>query len=104
MATVHDEVAAGHKRASIAKEKEGGAFELRGLCEAAHHVRGFPGLAQAGDLLEVLTHHGGQDVAGADAVDADAALAAAADGTPLHREVSRELDDGGLGRVVHGRK
>lgn len=43
-------------------------------------------------------------MAGADAVDAHAAGAVLADGAPLHGEVARELDDGGLGRVVRGRQ
>lgn len=43
-------------------------------------------------------------MARADAVDADAAAAILTDRAPLHGEVARELDDGRLGRVVHGRE
>ena len=104
VAAVHDEVTTSHKGAGVAEEEEAGALELGSLSQSAHHVLALPGLAQAGDLLEVAADHGGEDVAGADAVDADATGAVGADGSPLHREAARELDDGGLGRVVHGRE
>ncbi len=104
VAAVHYEVATRHKGAGFAEEEEGGALELGGFGQPAHHVLRLPGLAQPGHLGEVTQHHRRHDVAGADAVDADAAGPVRPDRAPLHRQAARQLQDGGLGRVVDGRE
>lgn len=43
-------------------------------------------------------------MARADTIDTDASSAVLTDRAPLHGEAARQLDDGRLGRVVHGRE
>lgn len=100
MSAINDQVATSHETASIAQHKEGRTLKLMSVSNTTHHILALPLLTQAGDLLKVLLHHRCQDVARADAVDADAAGAVRADGAPLHGEVAGELLDGSLGRVV----
>lgn len=96
MATVNAQVAASHEAASIAEQEDGGTAVLLRAGQTAQHVLLGPLVAALGEVNEELLHHGGDDVAGGDGVDADVVLA------PFGGEVAAELDDGCFARVVGG--
>lgn len=96
MSAVHAQVAAGHEAAGIAQQEHSGAAVLLRAGQTAQHVLLGPLITTLGEVKEELFHHGGDDVAGGDGVDADVVLA------PLGGEVATELDDSGLACVVGG--
>ena len=91
---IHSQVASGHKAACVADQEHCCTTILGRRAQTAKHVLSGPLLATLGVLDEELLDHGGDDVARGDGVDADAVLA------PFGSEVSRELQDTGLGGVV----
>lgn len=96
MATVNAQVAARHETAGIAEQEDGRAAVFFRAGQAAQHVLLGPLVAALGEVDEELLHHGRDDVAGRDGVDADVVLA------PFGGEVAGELDDGCFAGVVGG--
>jgi hypothetical protein len=96
VATIHAQVAASHKAASIAEQEDGGATVLLRTGEAAKHVLLGPLVAALGEFNEEILDHGGDDVAGGDGVDADVV------GAPFGGEVAGKLEDSGFAGVVRG--
>lgn len=100
MPSIDGKVRAGHEAAGVAHEEQRRSLELGRRRQPAQHVLAAPEILEPRVVPEVALDHRREDVAGTEAVDADAACAVGTQGTPFHGEVARELDDGGLGRVV----
>ena len=96
MPTINPQITARHERAGITDEEDRGAAVLLRHGELAEHVLRGPVAAAVGELLEERLHHGRDDVAGRDGVDADAVVA------PFGGEVAGELEHAGFAGVVGG--
>lgn len=94
MATVHPQIASRHEATGVADQKDSSATIFFGARQTTQHVLLGPFFAAFGKLHEQVLDHLGDDVSGADGVDADVVLA------PFGGEVATELDDGCLGGVV----
>lgn len=92
VATVNDDVGAGHEAGGVGGEEDAEAVELVNSTQALLRSQGLPDLLlglEGGDTVEGSVH-----VAGGDAVDTDLVLG------PLGGDGLGELDDTGLGGVV----
>lgn len=96
MTTIHPQIASGHEAASITDQEDSGATVLLGTRQTAQHVLLRPLLAALRVLDKEFLDHLGDNIAGADGVDADVVL------TPLGGQVAAQLEYGGLGSVVGG--
>lgn len=96
MPTIHAQIAARHEAARITDEEDRRSPVLLRVAEFAQHVLGGPVTPALGVLLEERFHHGGDDVARGNGVDADAV------GAPFGGEVAGELQYGRFGGVVGG--
>ncbi|KAG7833700.1 hypothetical protein KL943_003808 [Ogataea angusta] len=94
VAAVDSKVRARHEPRAVAEEEHGGRLEVFGRAQPVEHGAAHPGLVQLGFHVQQLLGHGSYDITGRDGVDADAILA------PLLAQRPRELQHGGLGRVV----
>lgn len=82
MSTIHAQVAPSHEAARIAEQEDRSATVLLRTRQTAEHVLLRPLVAALWELDEQVLHHGGDDVARGDSVDADVVLA------PLGGEVA----------------
>lgn len=96
MTTVNAQITSSHEATGITEEEHSSAAVLLRARQTAQHVLLGPLVAALGKFDEELFHHGGDDVARGDGVDADVVLA------PFGGEVATELDDGCFAGVVGG--
>lgn len=94
MATIHPQIASSHKAAGVTDQKHSRATVLLRARQTAQHVLLGPFLAALGVLHKQVLDHLGDDIPGADGVDANVVLA------PFGGEVAAELDDGCFGGII----
>lgn len=83
-----------HEATCVADQEDCRSPVLPRRAQPSEHVLRWPVFLPLRELLEQLLHHGGDDVAGGDGVDADVVL------SPFAGQVAAELDDAGFGCVV----
>lgn len=96
MTAIYPQIRPCHERAGIADQEHGCTTILLGGGQPSQHVLRRPGLLALRVLDEQLLHHLRYNISGRDGVDTNVVL------TPFGRQVSSELDDTCLGRVVCG--